>query len=85
MSTLGLWWRRRVFPGLLEAAEIGMVTVDGQAHQGAHRPAVSAGGGRKHRLVADEPGQHRAGDGGDLADHPAQLAQPHDRGGCGQQ
>jgi hypothetical protein len=71
--------------GLLEAAEIGMVTVDGQAHRGAHRLAVLAVGGHQHCLLADEPDQHRAGGWGDVADDPAELAQPHDQRGRGQQ
>src|SRR5215207_6368449 len=72
-------------PGLLEAAQIGVVAVDGQADRGAHRPAVPAVGGHQHRVLAEEPGQHRAGGRGDLTDDPAELAQPHGQGDRGQQ
>src|SRR5918995_7169261 len=55
--------------------------VDGEAHRGAHRSAVPAVGGHQHRLLADEPGQHRAGGWGDLTDDPAEPAPPHRPGG----
>src|SRR5215207_3380182 len=52
-------WRARPPPGvvaeasslagLLEAAQIGVVAVDGQADRGAHRSAVPAVGGHLHR------------------------------------
>jgi hypothetical protein len=72
-------------PCLLEGAEIGVVTIDGEADGRAHRSAVPAVGSYQHRLLAYEPGQRRAGGGGDLANHPAELAQPHDQCDRGQQ
>jgi len=83
-ATLGVVVEASGLAGLLKAAEIGVVGVDGQADGGAHRLAVLAGGGHQRRLLVEEPDQYRAG-GGDLADDPAELAQPHDQGDRGQQ
>src|SRR5829696_6037071 len=48
-------------------------------------PVVAAVAGQQHRLLADEPDQRRAGGDADLADHPAELAEPHDQGDGGDQ